>query len=88
MNADPAREATMALEKELETYKLKLSDLRSDEGKFALVHGEELTVFGTYEDALKEGYERFGLKPFLVKQIQTTEVVQFITRLLDIPCHI
>ncbi len=78
----------MALEKEIETYKLKLPRLQADEGKFVLIHGEDVVgVFGTYEDALKDGYQKFGLNPFLVKQIQVAERVQFVTRLLDIPCH-
>ncbi|MGH9783521.1 MAG: hypothetical protein ACRD88_04985, partial [Terriglobia bacterium] len=62
----------MALEKELETYKRKLPELSNDEGKFALIHGDDLVnVYGTYEDALKEGYAKFKLSPFLVKQIHT-----------------
>ncbi len=73
----------MPLEKELETYKSKLPGLKEHEGKFVLIHGNEVVdVFGTYEDAMKQGYSRFGLEPFLVKQIQSIEQVQFITRLL------
>lgn len=80
-------EIAMALEKELETYKSKLSELISEEGKFVLIKGDEVCdTFTSYEDALKEGYKRFGLEPFLVKQILATEQVQFITRLLDSPC--
>ncbi len=72
----------MALEKELEVFKAKLPELTGQEGKFALVHGDKFVdVFGTYEDALKEGYKLFKLDPFLVKQIQTVERVQFITRI-------
>ncbi len=77
----------MALEKEIQTFLRKLPELTADEGKFALVHGEELVdVYGTYEDALKEGYAKFQLEPFLVKQIHAVEQVQFVSRL--IPCHI
>jgi len=76
----------MALEKELETYRAKLPELISDEGKFVLIHGENVVaIYGTYEDAIREGYSRFSLQPFLVKQIQSTEQVHFISRLL--PCH-
>ncbi len=78
----------MALEKELETYANKLPEMLAaeGEGKFALIKGDQLLdVFGTYEDAIKEGYAKFGLDPFLVKQIHTIEQVQFISRLL--PCH-
>jgi hypothetical protein len=78
----------MVLEKELETYQKELPSMLGQEGKFVLIHnGDRIGVFGTYEDALKEGYRDFGLEPFLVKQIHATEQVQYITRLFD-PCHI
>lgn len=72
----------MALEHELDTYRRKLPELKGSEGKFALVQGEAVDVFTSYEDALKEGYRRFGLTPFLIKQIEAVEQVQFITRLM------
>jgi hypothetical protein len=71
----------MALEQEVQTYKTKLPELLGDEGKFALIHGENvIDVYGTYEDAIKAGYEKFKLEPFLVRQIQSVEQVQFISR--------
>jgi hypothetical protein len=77
----------MALEQELETYKTKLHEMKDQEGKFVLIQGAEVVdYYGTYEDAVKEGYAKFKLEPFLVKQIQSVEQVQFISRLLD-PCH-
>jgi hypothetical protein len=77
----------MALDRELEVYKKKLPELAGDEGKYALIHGEDFVdVFGTYEDAIKEGYAKFKMEPFLVKQIQTIEQVQFISR-FHAPCH-
>jgi hypothetical protein len=73
----------MALETELATYKQKLPELKEQEGKFALVHGEDLVdVYSTYEDAIKEGYNRFKLEPFLVKQIRATEQILFISRIV------
>ena len=76
----------MALERELETYRQKLPELLADEGKFVLIHDSEIVdVFGTYEDAIKDGYGRFQLAPFLVKQIQSMEQIHFISRLH--PCH-
>lgn len=76
----------MALERELETYRQKLPELLAEEGKFVLIHdGEVVDVFGTYEDAIKEGYAKFQLAPFLVKQIQSVEQIHFISRLN--PCH-
>jgi hypothetical protein len=76
----------MALETELKTFHEKLPELIESEGKFVLIHGESVAgVFVAYEDALKEGYEQFGLQPFLVKRIQAHEQVQFITRFSA--CH-
>ena len=77
----------MALEKEVETYKKKLPGLKEHEGKYALVHGNDLVdVFITYEDALKEGYQKFKLEPFLVKRIESQEQIHTITRLLHPQC--
>ena len=76
----------MALEKELEVYKRKLPELLGNEGKFVLIHGDDVAdVYTSYEDAIKEGYVRFKLEPFLVKQIRAIEEVQFISRLLSCP---
>lgn len=76
----------MALEKELVTYKSKPSELQGSEGKFVLIHGDELVdTFTSYEDAIKEGYNRFKLQSFLVKQVQAVEQIQFISRFAD-PC--
>ncbi len=73
----------MTLERELETYKKKLPELTEHQGKYALVHGDLFVdVYGTYEDAIKEGYKRFELEPFLVKRIESQEQVHTITRLL------
>jgi hypothetical protein len=73
--------AKMALEKELETYKKKLPELKAHEGKFVLIQGETVVDFySSYDDALKEGYKRFGLTPFLVKQVSAVEPVFYVTR--------
>lgn len=81
----------MPLERELAYYdSIKERLVAENPGKFALVKGSELIdVFGTYEDALKAGYGRFGLEPFLVKKIEAVQVVQSVTRLFDTAeCHI
>lgn len=79
----------MALEQELEVYKTNLPRLATDEGKFVLIHGTDVVdVFGTYEDAIKEGYAKFKLEPFFVKQIHAVEQVQYISRLIPHPCLI
>ena len=70
------------LKKELETYEARKPELLSaGEGKFALIQGDSVVgVWDTYEDALKAGYEKFGIQtPFLVKQISGMERVQFFT---------
>ena len=72
----------MALEKELAAFANKLPELKGSEGKFALVHGDDFVdVFGTYEDALRDGYRRFGLESFLVRQIRSRAGIQFVTRI-------
>jgi hypothetical protein len=73
--------AKMALEKEIETYKNKLPELKAHEGKFVLIQGENVVdTFTSYEDALKEGYKQFGIKPFLVKQILAIEPIFHFSR--------
>jgi hypothetical protein len=78
----------MALERELEVYQRELPRLLGEggRGKFALVHGDSVnSVWDTWKDAVQIGYDRFGLEPFLVKEIQETERLVFFTR--DIrPC--
>ena len=76
----------MALEIEIQTYQEALPTLMTDEGKYALVHQKEVSVYDTYEDAIKAGYEKYALKPFLVKKIQSVEQVQYFTRNIA-PCH-
>lgn len=79
----------MALEREVATYKRKLPDLVASEGKFILIHGEDVVaIYDTYQDAIKEGYAKFQLEPFLVKEIHAIEQAHFVSRLLDHPCHI
>lgn len=74
----------MALEKEVATYDANLDTLKAQEGKFVLIKGEEIVdLFATYEDAIKEGYQKFGLEPFLVRQIRAIEQVHFITRFIE-----
>ena len=76
----------MALETELATYKAKLPELAAQEGKYVLIHGAEIVdFFSTYEDAIKVGYDKFKLEPFMVKQVQSVEQVQFVSRFVD-PC--
>ncbi len=69
----------MALERELATYSAKLPELLEHEGKFVLIHGETVAdFFSTFDDAVEEGRQRFGLVPFLVKQVLAIEPIVFI----------
>ncbi len=74
-----------ALEKELATFERKLPELKGEhEGKYVLIGGDEIVdFFSAYDDAIKAGYSRFGLEPFLVKQIQSMEQAQFISRFVE-----
>lgn len=77
----------MPLEQEMEAYRERLPELAGHEGKYVLIRGSDVVdTFATYEDALKQGYRQFGLQPFLVKQIQAAEQVQFVTRAIE-PAH-
>ena len=51
-------------------------------GNFVVIgKGEVIGVWDTYRDALKSGYEKFGLDTrFLVKKIEAIEGIQFFTR--------
>ena len=70
----------MALEKEVATYEKKLEELSPHEGKFVLIHGNDVAgIWDTYVDALRAGYQQFGLDECLVKKIQWTETVQHFT---------
>lgn len=71
----------MSLEKELETYKQRFSEMKEHEGKFVLIHGDEVVdFFAAYEDAIKAGYQRFNMDPFLVRQVNAVEQILHVTR--------
>lgn len=76
----------MALEREIETYDRRLGELLARQGKYVVIHADE--VVGTYDgfdDALRVGYERFGDDAFLVRQIRETQPVLTLHRSLR-PC--
>ena len=71
----------MALEKEMATYHAKLPELKEHEGKYVLIHDDQIVdFFAAYEDAIKAGYQQFQLGPFLVKRVSAIETVQHINR--------
>lgn len=64
----------MALERELATLERRSAELAQHAGQFVLVHGDEVVdFFSSYDDALRAGYTRFGLGPFLIRQILRLE---------------
>lgn len=74
----------MPLEKEIETYKANLNAMREYEGKYVLISGATIVdYFTSYDDAIKEGYQKFGLEtPFLVRRVETTTHAHFISRMV------
>lgn len=80
---------TVALEKELETFRRELPALLRDAanlGQFALVHGETVAgLYPTFEAALSAGYDKFGLEPFLVKEVADREEPRYFSRNLRCP---
>jgi len=75
------------LQQELAAYKAHKTDLLATaEGKYALVRGDEISgTFESLDDALAEGYRKFGNVPFLVKQITAVDApVNFVSSLLEI----
>ena len=77
----------MPLDAEQRTYAERLPELFAQAGKFVVIGGDEVVgVFDTYDDAMKVGYDRFGLEPFLVKQIEVDDRVRRFTRDLGPAC--
>lgn len=72
---------THPLELEIKTYNQLLPNLLTNAGKHVLIKGSDVAgTYDTYEDALKVGYEKFGLEPFLIKKIAPAEQVSYFTR--------
>lgn len=69
------------LDRELKTYADHLSGLTGEAGKYVLIQdGSVEGTYDSYEDALKVGYDKFGLKAFLVKQIAPAERILSFSR--------
>jgi hypothetical protein len=63
-------------------FRAHLANLLTDhEGKFALIHGDQVAgVFDTEQQGVEEGYRRFNLQPFLVKRIVAVEKPVYMSR--------
>jgi hypothetical protein len=71
----------VALQKELETYNRLKQQFIADEGRFVLICGDAVdSIWDTYDDALRVGYQKFGLAPFMVKKIGVIEPVHVFSR--------
>jgi len=75
------------ISREIDYYHRHLKDWEGRDGEFILIKEESVVdFFSSYDDALKAGYQKFGLESFLVKQINTIEQGSFISRNI-LPCH-
>lgn len=80
-------DAAKLLQKELEVYKRRLPELRLQQGKYVVIKGDELlSIFDTYSDALTAAYKKYGLAPFLLKQISDIENTQHVTSANALHC--
>jgi hypothetical protein len=74
---------------ELATFNKLLPSLMKSEGKYALIIGEHLIdIYSTYEDAVKVGYAKAKLDPFLVKKIAGVQSVANFSRDVGNSCLI
>ena len=77
------------LDRELDTFRRELPTLLADpanRGLFALVRGPAVTgLYPSFDTALSAGYDRFGLEPFLVKEVTEHEVPRYFSRNLRCP---
>ncbi len=74
----------MAFEKELSVHHANLIELLANEGKYVVICGDEINgVFDSYDEALGAGYQKYGLTPFLAKQINRVEPIHYFSR--DVP---
>jgi hypothetical protein len=80
----PARSETEValafLAEEMATYRDRLPELLGgQEGEYVLIKGTHVVgVFHDRSQALREGYRRFGVVPFLVRQITSSETVVYL----------
>ena len=59
------------IEQALETYEKSYAEIIRNLGKYVLIKGNSIVeYFASYRDAVRAGYERFGITDFLVKRVQ------------------
>jgi hypothetical protein len=72
----------VAFEHELQVYRAHLEELLGPgdvhEGKYTAIKGDVVAgVYPTLDDALRAGYDRFGLDEWLCKKIERVETIYF-----------
>lgn len=72
--------ALAALAEEMATYRDRLPELLAEgEGRFVLIKGREVVgIFPDRSAALRDGYRRFGVAPFLAREITASEPVVYL----------
>jgi hypothetical protein len=65
---------------DIATYRAQLSEMAKEhEGQYVLIReGEIIGFFPDSSSAVREGYRRFGIVPFLAKEVTATERVYYI----------
>jgi len=73
-------DALTVLAEEMTAYRLLLPELlRDHEGQYVLIRGREVIgVFPDRSQALREGYRRFDVSPFLVREITASQPVVYL----------
>jgi len=72
----------MSLERELKTYEANKKKLLAEKrDRFVLIKEDKIiSDFASYEDALADGYKRFGNQEFLVEQVLESRTINSFTR--------
>lgn len=68
------------LAEEMATFRVQLPELiERHEAEYVLIKGTQVVgLFHDRSQALREGYRRFGVAPFLVRQITASETVVYL----------
>lgn len=77
------------LDYEFNRYMKELPNLSSKEGMFVLIYKDEpLDFYNSYDDALKVGYTKHGLEPFLVQQVTLNPTPMNFFREVGLQCRV
>jgi hypothetical protein len=80
------KQSRHSLEREMATYRRNKEQLLEQEGQHVLIQGNIIAgVWPSCEEALQQGYDRFGLEQFMVKKIERVEIPLYFSRNI-IPC--